>query len=87
MGSDRKSRPADSIPTTAILESVDRELAFFRRRSGQVYFLGLSAEAAILVGGRQLPAPPSWDWLASLGASLFFYAVAVAGIILSSEYQ
>lgn len=43
-----------------ILDSIDREIAFFRRRSGQVYFFGILAEVLILSGEQQtlLPRDP-----------------------------
>ena len=36
------------------VESVDRELAFYRSRSGQIYLVALSAEALIIIGKEQL---------------------------------
>jgi hypothetical protein len=71
----------------ALLEAVDRELAFYRRRAGQVFFLGLLVEALILAGQRKLQTPVSLPWLPEAVYVLLFIAVAAAGIALGSEYR
>ena len=84
-----------SMPWESVLQSIDAEISFFRRRSGQVYFFGLLAEALILVGREKIilsrgtddsswTAPP---WTDPLIQSVFFVAVAVIGIMLGSEYR
>jgi hypothetical protein len=69
------------------LESIDREIAFYRRRSGQVFFLGVSSEAAIVVGAYKLEVKYFWKFLEPLAVSYFFFAVAFVGIILGLEYR
>jgi len=70
-----------------MLESLDREIAFYRKRSGQVFFLGISFEIAILAGGRQLPDHDIWPWLPFLTITFLFYAVAATSVVLGSEYR
>ncbi len=76
------------ILRTAV-ESVDRELAFYRSRSGQIYLVALSAEALIIIGKEQLkfenPQPPGW--MVPLVTSLAFLGVAVVGTVLGAEYR
>jgi len=60
---------------------------FYRKRSGQVFFVSVSFEIAILAGGRQLPPHDIWTWLPSLTITFLFYTVAAAGVILGSEYR
>ena len=71
------------------VESVDRELAFYRSRSGQIYLVALSAEALIIIGKEQLkfenPQPPGW--MVPLVTSLAFLGVAVVGTVLGAEYR
>lgn len=70
-----------------MLESIDREISFYRRRSGQVLFVGISFEIAILVGQQQIPVHAVWKWLAPLTVTYLFYAVAATGVVLGSEYR
>lgn len=70
-----------------ILESVDREIAFFRRRAGQVFFFGLLVEAFILTGKGQINMPVEWTWQRPFVESLFFLAVLAVGVSLGSEYR
>lgn len=70
-----------------LLNSIDREIAFYRRRSGQVFFLGVSSEAAIVVGAYQLKVQYYWEHLESILLCYYFFAVAFVGIILGLEYR
>jgi hypothetical protein len=70
-----------------ILATIDRELAFFRKRAGQVFFIGLSLEVVIAAGQHRIQLPPQPEWLTPAVVSLLFIAVAAAGIILGSEYR
>src|SRR5437763_17129712 len=71
------------------VESVDRELAFYRSRSGQIYLVALSAEALIIIGKEQLkfenPQPPGW--MVPLVTSLASPGGAVVGTVLGAEYR
>ena len=69
------------------LESLDREIAFYRRRSGQVYFFSLGAEALILVGRENVALSGGPSWVSPVVESGFFVAVAFFGIRLGSEYR
>jgi hypothetical protein len=46
-----------------ILEAIDREIAFYRRRAGQVFFLGLTVEVLILTGREKMVVPAAWPWI------------------------
>lgn len=76
---------SDELQT--MLESVDRELAFYRRRAGQVFFFGLLVEAAILTGRESITTPKTWTWQQACLETFLFIAVAAAGIALGSEYR
>jgi len=71
----------------ATLESMDREIAFFRHRSGQVYFFGILAEVLIIIGKHKIDLPDAAPSLSAGVASFFFAAVAMVGIVLGSEYR
>jgi len=75
------------MPPIDCLSSIDRELAFYRKRSGQVFFIGMSLEVAILLGQQRMPGHPVWPWLAPFTITVLFYAVAAGGIVLGSEYR
>ena len=71
-----------------MLESVDREIAFDRRRAGQVFFFGLLVEGLILTGHEGIGTPPGWShWQGAGLETLLFVAVAAVGIALGSEYR
>lgn len=69
------------------LESVDRELAFFRRRAGQVFFLSLLVEVLILGGKESISIRFLRAWVEPLMYSGLFVAVATVGIALGTEYR
>lgn len=69
------------------VESADRELGFYRSRSGQIYLVALSAEALIIVGREQLRIDNAAHWMVPLILSLAFVAVAVVGTVLGAEYR
>lgn len=71
-----------------ILEALDREIAFYRRRSGQVFFFGLLVEAFILAGREQVfLKEEGWEVQRAIIYTIFFIAVAAVGIFLGSEYR
>ena len=49
-----------------VLEAIDREIAFYRRRAGQVFFLGLTVEVLILAGREKIVVPAAWPWIRPL---------------------
>ncbi len=70
------------------LESIDREIAFYRRRAGQVFFFGLLAEAVILVGRQKVFFSDIFgEPEKAIVYAIFFFAVAVVGTFLGSEYR
>jgi hypothetical protein len=69
-----------------ILEAIDREIAFYRRRAGQVFSIGLFVEGLILVGREKIVVLATWPWIQPLVYGIFFIAVAAIGIALGSEY-
>ena len=70
-----------------ILEAIDREIAFYRRRAGQVFFLGLTVEVLILAGRERIVVPAAWPWIQPLSYGVLFIAVAAVGILLGREYR
>jgi hypothetical protein len=77
----------DSETVRTAIESVDREIAFYRSRSGQIYLFALSAEALIIVGREKLDIDKAEAWVSPLLASLAFISVAVVGTVLGAEYR
>lgn len=71
----------------SVLDSVDREIQFYRKRAGQVFFIGILVEVLILAGREKIVVPTKWPWLDSFIYSIFFVAVAIIGIALGSEYM
>ena len=69
------------------IEAIDREIAFYRRRAGQVFFLSLTAEILILAGRERIVVPRAWPWIQPLSYGLLFMAVAAFGILLGREYR
>jgi hypothetical protein len=69
------------------VDSADRELAFYRGRSGQIYLVALSAEALIIVGREQINVANAAAWVAPSVLSTAFLGVAVVGTVLGSEYR
>ena len=70
-----------------VLEALDRELDFYRKRAGQVFFLSLLVEVLILAGKERVQIPETWQSSKPLIHSLFFIAVAAIGIALGREYR
>lgn len=86
--SEAEIAPGDlSVNSRAVLEAVDRELAFFRRRAGQVFFLSLLIEVLILGGRESIAVQPVQPWIKPLSYSILFIAVATVGIVLGREYR
>lgn len=70
-----------------VLLAIDRELSFYRRRAGQVFWIGLLVEALLLVGKQRIEILAEWTWQHASLSTLFFVAIAAAGIALGSEYR
>ena len=70
-----------------VLEALDRELDFYRKRAGQVFFLSLLVEVLILAGKEKVQVPETWQSSKPLIHSLLFIAVAAIGIALGREYR
>ena len=77
----------DRLKRAEVLASVDGEIAFYRRRAGQVFFLGVSAEAVIFAGAGKIAVPTTWPLEGSIVYHFFFGAVAAVGIVLGLLYQ
>ena len=77
----------DEDRRVSILESIDRELSFFRRRAGAVFFLAVTVEVLILAGREKVVVPTTWPWFQPFVYGILFIAVALAGILLGSEYR
>ncbi|MDJ0840357.1 MAG: hypothetical protein QNK37_27855 [Acidobacteriota bacterium] len=87
-------KPALIVPKSLaqaqmVMEAIDREIAFYRRRAGQVFFLGLLVEILILAGKQtdKVVIPNDPAWVKSFAFSCFFIAVAAVGIALGHEYR
>ncbi len=74
-------------PAQHELEATDREIDFYRRRAGQVFFLSLTAEILILAGRERIVVPRAWPWIQPLSYGVLFLAVAAFGILLGREYR
>lgn len=88
----------DSTPTSPVgrgqftaaptlLEAIDREISFYRKRAGQVFSLGLLVEVLILAGRETVVIPALRPWAKPLAYSVLFIAVAAMGITLGAEYR
>lgn len=77
----------ESDPLQALVQSIDRELAFYRSRSGQIYLVSLTAEALLIVGREQISVKDAPLWMAPLILTVAFLAVAVVGTVLGAEYR
>ena len=71
----------------SVLESLDREIAFYRRRSGQVFFFSLLIEVLILTGREKVVLPATWALESCIVYTTFFVIVAAVGIFLGIEYH
>jgi len=71
----------------SILEALDREMGFFRKRAGEVFFFGLLVEVLILAGKEKIILPEGRSLLNASVHSFLFIAVAVIGIALGAEYR
>lgn len=96
MGEGPTSRADDTALLQLAVESTNQELAFYRRRSGQLYLVALTAEALLIVGREQIrlddPLRPAGmaehpAWAAPLILTVAFFAVAVVGTVLGAEYR
>lgn len=79
--------PEKAPEAEIILEALDRELDFYRKRAGQVFFLSLLVEVLILAGKERVQVPETWQSTKPLVHSLLFIAVAAIGIALGREYR
>ncbi len=80
--------PTPSQWTGAALDSIDRELSFYRRRSGQIYLVALSVEALIIVGRENIQLPSTLAmWTTPLVLTVLFLGVAIVGTVLGAEYR
>ncbi|MBD0371792.1 MAG: hypothetical protein ICV60_13205 [Pyrinomonadaceae bacterium] len=70
-----------------VIEAIDREIDFYRKRAGQVFFFSLLVEVLILAGREQVFLPKAWLLAQPITYSLLFIAVAAVGIALGSEYR
>lgn len=71
----------------SVLESLDREITFYRRRAGQVFFFSLLIEALILCGREQIDLLKAGQYQSAVLYTMFYVAVAAAGIFLGTEYR
>lgn len=80
---------ATNLPKIAesLLEALDREIDFYRKRAGQVFFFGLLVEVLILAGKERVLLGSKWPLVRPVTYSLLFIAVAAIGIILGREYR
>jgi hypothetical protein len=81
--------PSDPKHAESLLEGIDREVAFYRHRAGQVFFYGLLVEILILAGQEKesILIPDLASWVVPLVYSVLFLAVVTIGITLGSEYR
>lgn len=77
----------DWARAAAAIEAIDREVEFYRKRAGQVFFFSLLVEVLILAGRESIQAPELWMWLKPLLYSIMFIAVAAVGSALGAEYR
>lgn len=70
-----------------VLKAVDREVAFYRKRAGQVIFFTLLLEALLLTGQADIEIPGAPFWVEPVVYSSLFMAVAFFGVTLASEYR
>lgn len=77
----------DLKDASSVLEAIDRELAFYRRRAGQVFFMGLLVEVLILAGREKVVVPATWPWVQPFAYGILFAVVAVIGMALGLEYR
>ena len=78
---------AVGLTPDSLLESLDRELGFYRKRAGQVFFFGLLAEVLILAGKERILLGNRWPILHPLIYSLMFLMVAYFGRRFGMEYR
>jgi hypothetical protein len=83
------ARPDVSVGLSpdSVLESIDRELDFYRKRAGQVFFFGLLAEILILAGKERILLGDRWPALRPALYTLMFGLVAYTGYRLGNEYK
>ena len=79
--------PKDLGEADNILKAIDREIGFYRRRAGQVFFFGLLVEGIIIAGREKVFAETAISWVQPLIYSILLAAVAAVGIALGSEYR
>jgi len=82
-----KERISDLIDIKMILDSIDREIDFLRKRSGYIYFFLFLVEGLFLVGDRKLVFPIEWDLISRVVNSILFAAIGFIGRYLGVEYR
>lgn len=70
-----------------VLQALDREVDFYRKRAGQIFFFSLLVEVLILAGREKVLLPETWPLMQAFTYSVLFIAVAAIGIALGSEYR
>jgi len=71
----------------AVLGGIDREISFYRKRAGQIYFFGFLVEGLFLVGEQKLVFPENLSIFSVLVNSLVYIAIGYIGIYLGKEYR
>jgi len=80
-------RASALIVIKMILESIEREIDFLRKRSGHIYFFLFLVEGLFLVGDRKLVFPKGWDLFSRIINSILFLAIGFIGYYLGEEYR
>ena len=70
-----------------LLEFIDREISFYRKRAGQIYFLGFLIEGLILVGEQKVSIPNLSEVFTIVLHILLFIAIGSIGRYLGLEYR
>jgi hypothetical protein len=79
--------PQDLKEANNVLQAIDREMEFYRKRAGQVFFFGSFVEVLLLAGEKKIIAPGTPIWIQPIVYTLAFIAVVLIGILLGSEYR
>jgi hypothetical protein len=79
--------PENLEEADTVLQALDREVDFYRKRAGQIFFFSLLIEVLILAGREKVLLPETWPLMQPSTYSALFIAVAAIGIALGSEYR
>jgi hypothetical protein len=71
----------------AVLEGIDREISFYRKRAGQIYFFGFLVEGLFLVGEQKLVFPKNLSGWSSYANAILFLLIGAIGFYLGREYR